>query len=279
MLISCSEKETKPNDEPKDDPVKWILLKNQKVSTNYLQDQNGVFNVFLPSDWETTKETYPVLYLFHGMGGDNNDWASNKVDAYMGPQGGDIVSATEIAVSQGKIGRFIIIMPNAYNSFYVDGYDKMNYYESFFYKELVPFVEKTYPVKKGRVNTAIAGLSMGGFGASYYAFTNPDKYWLCYAMSGAVEGIGSPLTPSVKTIFETKGYNQSNFSTLPEYYMDCGSSDPLVLGSNRNTDAYLTSIGFPHSYKEFDGTHDWKYWKACYQRLIPLLAKNFKPAK
>jgi len=277
FFFSCSKEETNSKDEKTEETVSWVLLKNQKVPTSYLQDSNGLFNIYLPSDWETTKETYPILYLFHGMGGDNNDWAANVVDSYSGLHGGDVVSTTRVAVSQGKIGKFIIVMPNAYNSFYVDGYDKVNYYESFFFKEFVPYIEKTYPVKTGKNNTAIAGLSMGGFGASYYAFTYPDKYCLCYAMSGAVEGIGQAITPSVPTIFQTKGYNETNYSTLPEYYMDCGNNDSLVLTSNRNVDAYLTNVKFPHSYKEFDGVHDWKYWRACYQRLIPLLAKYFKP--
>ena len=103
----------------------------------------------------------------------------------------------------------------------------------------------------------IAGLSMGGFGASYYTFTHPNKFMYCYSMSGAVEGIGSPLTPSISGLIS--GYDP--FVELPGYTLDCGTSDFLVYKSNQSVHEELSSIGFEHEYIAREEVHDWVFWQ------------------
>lgn len=267
VLSACSSKD---DSEPVDKPQEYmgLVLNDMTLRTQNLGSDQGKYTIYLPADYETSGEKYPVLYLLHGMWSNSNEWISNgKANNY-----------TKDAINAGIIGKMIIVMPNAFDSFYVDGYDRKHDYESFFFNELMPHIEATYPVKTGRENTAIVGLSMGGFGASYYAFKYPEKFCFCYAMSGAVEGMGTKLVPSVKMMFEQWGYDSSNFSRLPKYYMDCGTEDNMVYAANVHTRDYLKSVNFPFTYRESTGIHDWNFWRAAYQRMLPDLGEFFKPS-
>ncbi|MCQ2147250.1 MAG: hypothetical protein MJZ16_07015 [Bacteroidales bacterium] len=268
-VLSAGSKKEAPAVEPQ---YASVVLKSVLVPSKYLSGDDGRINVYLPADWATTNKKYPVLYLLHGMQGNNTDWTKNA----------SIQKVTDEAINAGKTGAFIIVMPKAYNSFYVNGMegtDKVPHdYESFFWEELVPFVEKTFPVLTDKQSTAISGLSMGGFGCNYYAFTRPEKFCFCYSMSGALEGRNNSLVPSVKDIFIKNGYDKSNFNTLPTYVMDCGSEDPLCFKANESTHAFLESIGFEHTYTVKPGVHNWPYWIGCYSRLLDMIGTYF-PAK
>lgn len=268
LLLSCSKEDTQNlEEEPIQKPTyKGIVMKNQIIETTHLGKDDGKYTIYLPSDYQTSNKKYPVLYLLHGMWSHNNEWVEK----------GAAATLTDLAINKGTIGPMIIVMPNAFDSFYVDGYDKVHNYESFFWNDLIPYIESNYPVKTGKENTAIAGLSMGGFGASYYAFTHPDKFCLCYAMSGAVEGMGTDLVPSVKMMFVKLGYNETNYDKLPQYYLDCGTEDMMVYQTNVNTKKYLESVKFPFTYRESHGAHDWDFWPLAYSRMLPDLGKLFK---
>lgn len=260
-MFSCSDDEE--SEKVQEEVYSGTVLVDQKIATEYLNGDDGVYNIYLPSDYQTSGKKYPVLYLLHGMWSNNREWVTNgHADKY-----------TTEAIINGNLAEMIIVMPYAYDSFYVDGYT--HNYESFFMKTLVPYIEANYPVKTGRENTAICGLSMGGFGASYYAFTYPEKFCFCYAMSGAVEGMGSELIPSVRMMFEKYGYNANNFSKLPAYFMDCGAEDSMVHGANVNTRAYLESVNFPFTYREYAGVHDWDYWQKAYKRMLEDIVEYF----
>ena len=265
LQLSCSKNEDGEKTPEETATYSGTALKDMTLNSVYLNGEMGTYTIYLPADYKTSGRKYPVLYLLHGMGGDHNDWSNY----------GSLNLSTRNAINDGQVGQLIIVMPKAYSSFYVDDFDKEHQYESFFLKELMPHIESTYPVLTGKKNTAIAGLSMGGYGASYYAFNYPEKFCLCYSMSGAVEGLGIDQVPSVQEIFEDHGYSSSNFSSLPKYYMDCGKSDPLVHSANVNTYTYLTSINFPVTYRETDGAHDWVFWAAAYKRLLPDLGQFF----
>lgn len=247
------------------------VQKDLTLSTSNLNGDRGKYSIYLPADYQKALETgkkYPVLYLLHGMWSHNNEWLDN----------GKVKQTTDAAVKGGKLAEMIVVMPNAYDSFYVDGYMKGINYESFFWNDLKPYIESNYPVSTERSQTAIAGLSMGGFGCTYYAFTHPEEFFLCYEMSGAVEGMGTQLVPSLKQIFEREGYSADNFGSLPTYIMDCGTEDSMCLYANINTHNYLASVGFPHEYILRSGAHDWVFWEASYVTLVNRLGQYWKPA-
>lgn len=251
-----------------------IVIESQYMT---VEGYEAPFNVILPAGYKTSGKRYPVLYLLHGMFNDNHSWQKD----------GDVVSLTQKAIWSGVIDPFIIVTPNAYLSFYVDNLEwpferipmPVLMFESFFVKELQPYIEKTYPVMTDREHTAIAGLSMGGYGASYYAFKYPEKYSFCDSFSGAVNGGDwtglTDVLPSVEEIFIEKGYQKEDFDSLPQYIMDCGETDKVCGPYNTNTHNFLESVEFPHTYRRFPGGHEWSYWKDAYVRMLPELAEHF----
>lgn len=268
FFVSCSKSEDDPTKEKENAQYHGIILRDLTLPTTHLGTDPGKYTIYLPLDYKESNKKYPVLYLLHGMWSHNNEWAEK----------GGVVTQTTKAINNKVLGELIIVMPNAFDSFYVDGYDGKHDYESFFWQDLVPYIESNYPVKTGKENTAIAGLSMGGFGASYYAFKYPERFCMCYSMSGAVEGNGLQTDKilSVRSMFEKYGYNESNFSKLPAYFLDCGTQDQLVYSANLNAKNYLRTVNFPFTYRESLGTHDWNFWTAAYSRMLPDLGTYFK---
>jgi len=138
-------------------------------------------NVLLPVGYSPTR-AYSVLYLLHGHGGGYGDWASTAH--------GDVES---IVTNQ----RVIVVMPDGgYDGWYSDWYgsdlDGHTPYpppawETFHIRELIPWVDATFSTIGNRGGRAIAGLSMGGFGATSYAARHPDMFGAAGSFSGAVD--------------------------------------------------------------------------------------------
>lgn len=270
--VSCK----KVDDSPK--PYEVICINDIVIESEFITDKDYKcpFNVILPADYETSGKKYPVLYLLHGMNNDNHSWQTK----------GDVVKLTKKAVDAGVIAPFIIVTPNAYLTFYVDDLEwpeifeqPVLKFESFFTKELQPYVESHFPVLTDKGHTAVAGLSMGGYGASYYAFKYPEKYCYCNSFSGAVNGGDwtglTDRVPSVEDIFNAKEYTEDDFPRLPEYVMDCGGEDMVCSLFNELTHEFLNDISFPHKYRMYPGVHDWDYWRPAYERMLPELAEYF----
>ncbi len=235
------------------------LLKDRNTTSTVL-NQTMKYNIILPNDYYIhTERYYPVLYLFHGMYGDNNSWAED----------GNVKEIVQNAIKNEIVDPIIVVMPDAFNTFYVDGYQNELRYETYFWDELFPYIEETYRVNASRETCFITGLSMGGFGASYYAFSHPGQFVYCYSMSGAVQGAGSPLTPSISDI--VAGYD--SYAELPDYTLDCGTSDYLVYESNQAVHEALDSLGFKHEYIAREGTHDWAFWQKSLEMALERIGR------
>lgn len=262
VAYACGSNQNGPTNEPP--RVSGKIVKDVVVPSDNLGGDDGIISLYLPADYQTSGKRYPVLYLLHGMYGDQNDWINNSMNATCN----NIISA-------GECPELIVVMPYGANDFYVDGLTPGVKWESYFHEELIPFVESNYPCRTDRSSRAIAGLSMGGYGTVYHAFTYPEKFCVAYAMSGAVEGIGAAVTPSLESIFKQKGYTAEDFSSLPELTLECGKQDQLCFSANVNTNAYLSSVGFEHTYLIRDGVHDWAFWKLCLPKTLRAVGRHF----
>ena len=135
------------------------------------------FRVFLPQNYNNSEKSYPVLYLLHGLGGKHIDWSER----------GHLKDVMDQLTASGEACDMIVVMPNAGSTTEkaMDGYFNVEgwAYEDFFFKELIPYVEKTWRVKADKEHRAIAGLSMGGGGTTKYAQHHPDMFCAAYAMS------------------------------------------------------------------------------------------------
>jgi S-formylglutathione hydrolase FrmB len=144
-------------------------------------------DVILPRGYDASGRTrYPVLYLLHGVGGSYQDWSEHGLER--------VVDRTS---SVAGLAPFLTVTPDGGTvGFYTDWYGNDAYryastpppaWESYHVNELIPWVDSHYPTIADRSGRAIAGLSMGGFGAMGYAAKHPDLFAVAGSFSGAVD--------------------------------------------------------------------------------------------
>jgi len=239
-------------------PPKGTVDTTQTIFSNILGIKMH-YSVYLPPSYSITTEKYPVLYLLHGMYGDYRDWVKN-----------DMASITDLAIYSSKAKEMVVIMPNGFNAFYCNNFNGGSLkYEDFFIQEFIPQIESKYRIKATQKGRSIAGLSMGGYGATYHAFKRPELFCAAYAMSGAMVGT---TAPDIKLLLDARSTDE--LKKLPAYTMECGTEDFLVFAGNENFDQYLTNKGIAHNYIKRTGTHDWIFWKACLPKALEMVSKN-----
>ena len=132
------------------------------------------YTIYLPQSYDKEADRkYPILYLLHGMSGVNTSWFTDQ----------RVKDVMDQLTASGEACEMIIVSPNAGGNPATcwNGYFNMPgwAYEDFFYKEFMPYIEKTYRVVGDRQHRAVAGLSMGGGGTTSYAQRYPDLYCAC----------------------------------------------------------------------------------------------------
>lgn len=209
-------------------------------------------------------ERYPVLYLLHGIGGDEKEWFRNGTPQII----------LDNLYAKGKLIPMIVVLPNgrAMKDDRATGdimaKDKVEAFATFekdLLNDLIPFVEKKYPVKKDRNDRAIAGLSMGGGQTLNFGLGNIDKFAWVGAFSAA------PNTKEPKQLLP----DPSKAKELKLLWISCGDQDRLMPFSKRTSD-YLTENKVPHIFYVEPGGHDFKVWKNDLYLFSQLL---FKPVK
>ena len=256
------------------DPIR--ILNEELISK--LVKKTLPYNVVLPRDYgapEARNKRYPVVYLLHGFSGHFSDWTTRtKLPNYS--------SRHEV----------IIVTPEGNNGWYTDSASNPDdKYETYIIQELIPEVDRKFRTIASRDGRAIAGLSMGGFGALKFAVKYPEKFAFAGSMSGAlfaaswvesdlkglgaiwrslVEVFGSADGPTRDSNDITKLYRELNatqIKQLPYIYFDCGTED-MMLNANRSFAAMLLEQKIPHEVRLLPGTHGWQYWD---QQVVEVL--------
>ena len=133
---------------------------------------------FLPASYSTPEgklRNYPVLYLLHGLGGTQQ---SAVLD-------GEWTVLQDLRRDH-KVGDFIVVSPEAWDTFYINSRDGKTPYSDFFLSEFLPYIERTYRIQATRRTRGITGFSMGGYGALRFAFLRPDLFGSVSSHSGAI---------------------------------------------------------------------------------------------
>jgi enterochelin esterase-like enzyme len=212
----------------------------------------------------TKSSKYPVLYLLHGIGGDEKEWLN----------GGHPQVILDNLYAEGKLVPMIVVMPNGRamkddravgNIFDSAKIQAFATFEKDLLNDLVPFIEKNYPVYTDRERRAIAGLSMGGGQSLNIGLGNLDKF----AWVGAFSAAPNTKTPEALVPDAEKTKQQ-----LKLLWISCGASDGLINFSKR-THEYLAAYNVPHVYYIEPGVHDFKVWKNGLYMYSQFL---FKPA-
>ncbi|MEO5891730.1 MAG: alpha/beta hydrolase-fold protein [Ferruginibacter sp.] len=218
--------------------------------------------IYTPPGFSKNKK-YPVLYLLHGIGGDEKEWLN----------GGKPEVILDNLYADGKIEPMIVVMPNGRamkddratgNIFAADKVQAFATFENDLLKDLIPFIEKKYPVIADKEHRALAGLSMGGGQSLNFGLGNLDVFAWVGGFSSA---------PNTKTPEELVPNPALTKSKLKLLWISCGASDGLISFSRR-LHLYLEKNEFPHIYFIEPGVHDFKVWKNGLYMFSQLL---FKP--
>jgi len=218
------------------------------------------YRVILPASIQNGKKL-PVLYLLHGGGGNFRDW-SNYSD-----------------VSRFAERGLILVMPEGESSYYTNAADRpQDRYEDYIATDLIADVEKQFPATPGRVNRAIMGISMGGFGAINLALKHPDLFIFAAGISSALDVPSRPF--SIKRVPQYRQHaaifgpwksehrrdndpfvlaRSADPSKAPYLYLTCGDQEGL-LPANRQFAALLKDRRIPSEFHPGPGGHDWNQW-------------------
>ena len=234
--------------------------------------------VYTPAGYEASGKEYPVLYLLHGIGGDENAWS-------------ELGRATQILdnlIAQGKAEPMIVVMTNGNISqeacpgetsegFKVPTMMLPKTMEGSFenaFPDVVKFIEKTYRVKKDKAHRAIAGLSMGGFHSLYISINNPDLFDYIGLFSAAVDQQQNGNGEGHPEIYANRNAKINQlFSKNPKlFWIGIGKTD-FLYKNNSNLRAYLDSKKYKYTYLETKGGHIWRNWRIYLTEFVPLLFK------
>lgn len=205
--------------------------------------------VYTPPGYDKKKK-YPVLYLLHGIGGDEKEWLN----------GGKPQVILDNLYADGKIEPMIVVMPNGRamkddraigNVMAADKVQAFATFEKDLLTDLIPYVEKNFPTLKDREHRAIAGLSMGGGQSLNFGLGNIDQFAWVGGFSSA------PNTKKPEELIPDPAAVKQKIKLL---FISCGASDGLI-GFSKRTHDYLVQKNVPHIYFIEPGVHDFKVWK------------------
>ena len=246
------------------------------------------FNVYLPSGFEQSDKSYPIVYLLHGLGGKYSSWAEK----------GAVNAIADELIASGEAVKMIIVMPNAggpvkdniWNGYFnMPGWN----YEDFFFQEFMPAVEKKYRAIGDKGHRAVMGLSMGGGGSTVYCQRHPDLFSSCYAMSAWLDNDDShPVKMNAKK--KDKRYyaaksvrehsaldfiDQADEATIAslrtvKWFIDCGDDD-FVLEHSFQLHMKMKAAKVKSELRVRNGVHNWEYWHNALRQALPFASRSF----
>ncbi|MCD8386572.1 MAG: esterase [Bacteroidales bacterium] len=231
--------------------------------------------VYTPAGYETSGKEYPVLYLLHGMGGDENAWTEL----------GRAAQILDNLIAQGKVEPMIVVMPNGNAALQAaPGESSLGLvppttalpktmdgsFETHF-PEVVNFIDSNFRTKADKAHRAIAGLSMGGFHSMHISKEYPDMFDYVGLFSAAIvpteQGKDSPIYKDTETKLAAQ------FAQAPKLYWIAIGEKDFLYQANADYRKLLDSKGYPYTYRESPDGHIWKNWRIYLTEFTPLLFK------
>jgi len=270
-------------------------------------------SVYRP-DTPAPQNGWPVLYLLHGLDGNNRDWSILA----------NIKSTLDGMIKSGRIHPMLVVMPSAGNSWYVDSADVKGpgNYETALLNDLPNAFEKRFAPHCERSSRAIAGISMGGFGALRFALKRPDRYVAVASLSGAIwqniptaqsrdpwagststyfnrvdqatviSGIdlppeGAHFGNAFGAPFDARRFNEANVFTLLARQVQARSQLPaifLTVGDNDSHNLWRGSMALYETlmadkvkieFRVTDGDHTWSLWRRTIEDALEFVSSKF----
>lgn len=255
------------------------------------------FSLYLPDAYAAEPERrFPVIYLLHGYGANDREWLER----------GKAGTVLDQLIQTGDVPPVIAVMPDGAKSWYVDSADLggPGDYESAIARDLLGHIENRYRAMPDRRGRAIAGLSMGGYGALRLAFFHPERFIAVASLSGAlyetagIPGVDQPAAEALEKAahwyrgaygrpFNVETYiARSPFSRItdlkrmekpPHILITAGDDDYFKFyeGSAALFVA-LRRAGLPAELRIDDGGHDWKLWRKQFPQVVRFLSNAMR---
>src|SRR5699024_8386429 len=235
--------------------------------TSETVDTERTATIYTPPGY-SENNTYPVLYLLHGIGGDEYAWLSN----------GNANVVLDNLYAEGKIEPMIVVMPNGRameddratgDIFAPDKVKAFATFEQDLLNDLIPFIEEKYPVYTDSEHRALAGLSMGGGQSLKFGLGNLDAFDWVGGFSSA------PNTSEPEQLLPDPQQAKEKLKVL---WISCGNEDGLMRISKR-THQYMEDHEVPHIFYVEPGGHDFEVWKNDLYMFSQLLFKPVEKSK
>lgn len=285
-LSGCGE------DDPKKVTIPFERLRENQILSSDILNRSIEYAVLLPADYNETEESYPVVYLLHGYGDDERAWYTNGGLQFY------------VDNNLAETGPMIYVMPQAFNTYYIDRYNGSFSYMEMFVEELVPEIDARFRTKKDKSQRAVMGYSMGGYGALILPAMNPDVF-----------SVSVPLSMSFRTDAQYIAESQASFDNqwapnfgpakgvsgaarLSDYFknrspfyffeenpnaygdvkflIDCGDDEEALIFTSNNLHSLMQEKEVAHAYRVRSGGHSFDYWKRGYPEALRFISNAFK---
>ena len=248
-------------------------------------DRSWPFRLYLPDGYESSSLEYPVIYLLHGSGGNETSW----------DEGIEIIDSL---VQEGHIPPVIAVAPASGRSWWTDSVEP---FESAFIEDLIPYVDANWRTIAEREGRAVAGYSMGGYGAVRYALAYPETFGAATALRPALYDQQPPPDSSARTTgafgdpYEPDLWDERNYPALLDAYAESGLEVPMFIavgdddwnepaGWEFNVE-YQSALLYerlakqhesPAELRVMDGGPDWELWGPAFEEALAYMAESLR---
>jgi enterochelin esterase-like enzyme len=223
-------------------------------------NQDRRMHIYTPPGYDLSGESYPVLYLLHG-GGDNDDsWSTVGRAGFI----------LDNLLAQGKVKPMVVVMPAGHvpgAGLSMGASPDADKFSADLLRDVIPYVEKNLRVRADAANRAIAGLSMGGVQTLNIGLNNLDQFSQIGVFSS---GWFPEVLEQVKKEKREAWSSPATRQRLKLFWIAAGKDD-IALANSRNMVAFFNQIGLPHTFRETDGGHTWINWRRYLNEFAPLL--------
>jgi S-formylglutathione hydrolase FrmB len=249
------------------------------------------YGLYLPPSYAKSSKKYPVLYFLHGLNENERRWSTR----------GETDLALDRMIAEGKIGEFIVAIPNGANSFYTNAQGgTKERWEDYVVQEFIPAIESANRVDATRATRGISGISMGGYGALKIAMKHPELFGSVSAHSAAlIPDLNRATVPGrslerFRSLFDQifaintdlKYWDANNPLELVKdtaklrnmkIYADCGTEDDYGFYEGLKAfDEILTKAAYPHEVHLYPGNHGWDFARLHTAESMKFHAKAFE---
>lgn len=223
--------------------------------------------VYTPPGYDTaSKQTYPVLFLYHGYGDTVYSWVTE----------GRVQQILDNAIADGRAVPMVVVIPETHAldpdksprteiGHYLN--ENVQAEDRELFEDIMPFVNARYRIRIGGKDRALAGLSMGGFQTVYSGFIHPDQFSALGVFSAGILGEPQPLTQALKAPEKIN----ANVSYL---YVTTGSKDPVTGPRTKEFIERLNQLKIPYTFEEYpDQIHSMEVWRPSLNKFIGELFK------